>query len=59
MKVAIINRKGESACFLDLCELFEKADWKKVELFCQEISLVARESTKKLLLQKQYMFTIF
>jgi EAL and modified HD-GYP domain-containing signal transduction protein len=37
MKDAIIERKGESANFLKLCELFEKADWQNIELFCQQI----------------------
>lgn len=39
MKDAIINRKGESAYFLKLCELFEKADWQNIELFCQQIKV--------------------
>lgn len=44
IKNAIISRKGESANFLKLCELFEKADWQKIELFCQKIN-VAREQS--------------
>jgi len=39
MKDAIINRQGESANFLKLCELFEKADWPNIELFCQQIAV--------------------
>mgnify|MGYP003650862666 CR=1 FL=1 len=39
MKDAIINRQGESANFLKLCELFEKADWQNIELFCQQIAV--------------------
>jgi EAL and modified HD-GYP domain-containing signal transduction protein len=44
MKDAIINRKGESANFLKLCELFEKADWENVELFCQQINVDPEQS---------------
>ncbi|MFT6269114.1 MAG: EAL and modified HD-GYP domain-containing signal transduction protein [Alphaproteobacteria bacterium] len=36
IKDAIINRKGESAKFLVLCEFFEKGDWPNIELFCQQ-----------------------
>jgi EAL and modified HD-GYP domain-containing signal transduction protein len=44
MKDAIINRKGESANFLKLCELFEKADWENIELFCQQINVDPEQS---------------
>lgn len=44
MKDAIINRKGDSANFLKLCELFEKADWQNVDLFCQQIRVDPEQS---------------
>jgi EAL and modified HD-GYP domain-containing signal transduction protein len=44
MKEAIISRKGESAYFLKLCELFEKADWRNIELFCQQIKVDPEQS---------------
>jgi EAL and modified HD-GYP domain-containing signal transduction protein len=44
MKDAIINRKGESANFLKLCELFEKPDWENIELFCQQINVDPEQS---------------
>jgi EAL and modified HD-GYP domain-containing signal transduction protein len=44
MKDAIISRKGESAHFLRLCELFEKADWQKIEFFCQQIKVDFEQS---------------
>lgn len=45
MKDAIINRQGESAYFLKLCELFEKADWKNIEFFCQKINVNHEQSS--------------
>ncbi|MFT6735698.1 MAG: EAL and modified HD-GYP domain-containing signal transduction protein [Polaribacter sp.] len=44
MKNAIINREGESAYFLKLCELFEKAEWRNIELFCQQIKVDPEQS---------------
>jgi EAL and modified HD-GYP domain-containing signal transduction protein len=44
MKDAIIIRKGKSAYFLKLCELFEKADWQNIELFCQQIGADIEQS---------------
>jgi len=44
MKDAIINRKGESAYFLKLCELFENADWHNIELFCKQIKVDSEQS---------------
>ncbi|AGH45140.1 EAL and HDOD domain-containing protein [Paraglaciecola psychrophila] len=44
MKDAIINRKGESANFLKLCELFEKGNWENVKLFCQQINVDPEQS---------------
>jgi EAL and modified HD-GYP domain-containing signal transduction protein len=44
MKDAIINRKGESANFLKLCELLEKGNWENVELFCQQINVDPEQS---------------
>ncbi|MFT5924326.1 MAG: EAL and modified HD-GYP domain-containing signal transduction protein [Paraglaciecola sp.] len=44
MKDAIINRKGECANFLTLCELFERADWENVDLFCQQINVDTEQS---------------
>ena len=44
MKDAIINRTGESAYFLRLCELFEKADWQNIELFCKQINIDHEQS---------------
>jgi EAL and modified HD-GYP domain-containing signal transduction protein len=44
MKDAIINRKGESANFLKLCELFEIADWQNIEFFCQQIKVDSAQS---------------
>ncbi|MGK0305961.1 MAG: EAL and modified HD-GYP domain-containing signal transduction protein [Gammaproteobacteria bacterium] len=44
MKDAIINRKGKSANFLKLCELFEKGNWENVELFCQQINVDPEQS---------------
>ena len=44
MKDAIINRKGGSAHFLKLCELFEKADWQNIDLFCQQIRVDPEQS---------------
>jgi EAL and modified HD-GYP domain-containing signal transduction protein len=46
IKDAIINRKGESACFLKLCELFEKADPQNIELFCQQIKVDPEQSCR-------------
>jgi EAL and modified HD-GYP domain-containing signal transduction protein len=46
MKDAIINRKGESAYFLKLCELFEKADWQNIELFCKQIKVDPEQSCR-------------
>ena len=46
MKNAIINRKGESAHFLKLCELFEKADWQNIELLCQQIGVSPENSSR-------------
>jgi EAL and modified HD-GYP domain-containing signal transduction protein len=43
MKDAIIKRQGESANFLELCELFEKAEWKNIELFCQKIKVISEQ----------------
>lgn len=45
MKDAIINRQGESAKFLKLCELFEKADWPSIEHFCQQIAVGSEQSS--------------
>ncbi|GAC19297.1 EAL and HDOD domain-containing protein [Paraglaciecola arctica] len=45
MKDAIINRKGESAKFLKLCELFEKADWQNIELYCQQLGVETEQSS--------------
>jgi EAL and modified HD-GYP domain-containing signal transduction protein len=39
MKDAIVSRRGESANFLRLCELFEKADWQNIKLFCLQIKV--------------------
>jgi EAL and modified HD-GYP domain-containing signal transduction protein len=44
MKDAIIKRKGESANFLKLCELFEKADWPNIELLCQQLKVDPEKS---------------
>jgi EAL and modified HD-GYP domain-containing signal transduction protein len=44
IKNAIINRQGELAKFLQLCELFEKADWPNIEMFCQQIALESERS---------------
>tara|TARA_R110000751_G_scaffold307921_1_gene435653 strand:+ start:15723 stop:16934 length:1212 start_codon:yes stop_codon:yes gene_type:complete len=44
MKDAIANRRGESAKFLKLCELFEKADWPNIELFCQQLGIESEQS---------------
>lgn len=44
MKDAIINRKGESANFLKLCELFEKADWPNIDLICQQLKVETEKS---------------
>jgi len=44
MKDAIINRTGESAYLLKLCELFEKADWQNIELFCKQINIDHEQS---------------
>jgi EAL and modified HD-GYP domain-containing signal transduction protein len=46
MKDAIINRKGESAYFLKLCELFEKADWENIEIFCKQIKVDPEQSCR-------------
>jgi EAL and modified HD-GYP domain-containing signal transduction protein len=46
MKDAIIARKGVSAHFLKLCELFEKADWQHINLFCQQISVDPEQSCR-------------
>jgi EAL and modified HD-GYP domain-containing signal transduction protein len=46
IKDAIINRKGESAYFLKLCELFEKADPQNIELFCQQIKVDPEQSCR-------------
>jgi EAL and modified HD-GYP domain-containing signal transduction protein len=46
MKDAIINRQGESAKFLKLCELFEKANWQNIELFCQQIGVETEQSCR-------------
>ena len=46
MKNAIINRTGESAYFLKLCELFEKADPQNIELFCQQINVDHEQSCR-------------
>lgn len=45
IKDAIVSRKGESANFLKLCELFEKADWQNIELFCQQLKVDPEESS--------------
>jgi EAL and modified HD-GYP domain-containing signal transduction protein len=45
MKDAIINRKGESAYFLKLCELFEKANWPEIEHFCLKIKVNPEQSS--------------
>lgn len=39
IKEAIVNRKGDSASLLLLCEMFEKADWKKLEKHCASINI--------------------
>lgn len=44
IKGAIINRQGESAKFLKLCELFENADWANIELLCQQIGIESERS---------------
>ena len=46
MKNAIINRTGESAYFLKLCELFEKADPQNIEPFCQQINVDHEQSCR-------------
>lgn len=46
MKAAIIKRKGETAKFLRLCELFEKVDWQNIELFCQDINVDHEQSNR-------------
>lgn len=45
IKDAIISRKGESANFLKLCELFEKADWQSIELLCQQLDVESKQSS--------------
>jgi EAL and modified HD-GYP domain-containing signal transduction protein len=44
IKDAIINRKGKSAYFLKLCELFEKAEPQNILLFCQKIKVDPEQS---------------
>ena len=44
MKNAIIIRQGESANFLALCELFERAEWENIEQFCQKIKVDREQS---------------
>lgn len=44
MKDAIVKRRGETAKFLQLCELFEKADWSSIEEFCQKLEIDAQQS---------------
>lgn len=46
MKEAIINRKGDAAHFLKLCELLEKADWQNIELFCQQIKVDSGQANR-------------
>jgi EAL and modified HD-GYP domain-containing signal transduction protein len=45
IKDAIVNRQGESAKFLKLCELFEKADWPSIEIFCKQIGVEPERSS--------------
>ncbi len=44
MKQAIIQRKGKTAEFLTLCELYEKADWDKIDQYCADIKVCADKS---------------
>lgn len=39
IKQAIVNRKGDAANLLKLCELYEHADWDKLDHFCQKIAV--------------------
>ncbi|MCF2946682.1 EAL domain-containing protein [Paraglaciecola aquimarina] len=39
IKEAIVKRQGASANLLQLCEMFEDADWQKIETYCQNINI--------------------
>lgn len=45
IKNAIVNRQGESAKFLKLCELYERADWSNIETFCRQIGVESERSS--------------
>ena len=52
MKQAIVNRVGKFADILKLCELFENAEWDKIDPHCQ---VVCVDSTQAAALFQQSM----
>lgn len=41
IKQAIVNRQGESANLLLLCEMYEKADWQHIDEYCKKMKINA------------------
>jgi EAL and modified HD-GYP domain-containing signal transduction protein len=46
IKDAIVNRQGASANLLQLCEMYEKADWPKIEYYCQNNNIDANKTAE-------------
>ena len=45
IKQAIVNRVGKSADILRLCELYENAEWKKIDQHCQTVGIDPSQAT--------------
>jgi EAL and modified HD-GYP domain-containing signal transduction protein len=45
IKQAIVNRVGKSADILRLCELYENAEWKKIDQHCQTVGIDPTQAT--------------
>ena len=46
IKEAIVNRQGASANLLQLCEMFENADWQQIEDYCQKMKINADKTSE-------------
>ncbi|MGJ8682571.1 EAL and HDOD domain-containing protein, partial [Paraglaciecola sp.] len=46
IKEAIVNRQGASANLLQLCEMYESAEWETIETYCKKMSIDADKTSE-------------
>ncbi|MDU0355524.1 EAL domain-containing protein [Paraglaciecola aquimarina] len=54
IKNAIVERQGNSANLLHLCEMFEKGEWQQLDDYCQEIKIDPRKTAELYTLSIQW-----